>query len=439
MRGTLTALCCFVLAAVAFGRTDAPVNLLTYPIVDTGQTQCFSNTGQLRRIPRPGQAFYGQDAFYEANLPRYRNNKDGTITDLNTGLMWQKDYHQDRKQTFHQAKAKAKTLKLAGYTDWRLPTIKALYSLIDFNGCVRARTPVPYIDTNYFKFRFGDEGRGERIIDAQYWSSTEYVGTTMDGQATVFGVNFADGRIKGYPCDRGMRGGANRQFVRYVRGNPDYGKNRYVDNKDGTVSDLATGLMWTKADSGKTMNWQQALAYCEKLKLAGHSDWRGPNAKELHSIVDYTRAPDAKHRARRGPAINPIFNTTDGEGWFWSSTTHLDGRVPGERAVYIAFGRATGFMGFRRGEPKRLMNVHGAGAQRSDPKSGDPNSPRYAAGIGPQGDVIRILNYVRAVRSINPQTVRIVQPSTKPIPPSSLGRRDEHRGPRRPGRRPGGW
>ena len=28
------------------------------------------------------------------------------------------------------------------------------------------------------------------MIDAQYWSSTEYVGTTMNGAATVFGVNF---------------------------------------------------------------------------------------------------------------------------------------------------------------------------------------------------------------------------------------------------------
>ena len=43
-----------------------------------------------------------------------------------------------------------------------------------------------------------------------------------------------------------------------------------------------------------------------------------------------------------------------------------------------------------------LLDVHGAGAQRSDPKSGD--AADYAGGHGPQGDVVRIDNYVRCVR-----------------------------------------
>ena len=45
-----------------------------------------------------------------------------------------------------------------------------------------------------------------------------------------------------------------------------------------------------------------------------------------------------------------------------------------------------------------LVDVHGAGAQRSDPKSGDPDD--YPYGFGPQGDVIGIYNYVRCVRDI---------------------------------------
>jgi hypothetical protein len=42
------------------------------------------------------------------------------------------------------------------------------------------------------------------------------------------------------------------------------------------------------------------------------------------------------------------------------------------------------------------VDVHGAGAQRSDPKTGDP--AMFPHGRGPQGDVIRIYNYVRLVR-----------------------------------------
>ena len=45
-----------------------------------------------------------------------------------------------------------------------------------------------------------------------------------------------------------------------------------------------------------------------------------------------------------------------------------------------------------------LQDVHGAGAQRSDPKAGDPGD--YPQGHEPQGDVIRVFNYVRLVRDI---------------------------------------
>jgi hypothetical protein len=56
----------------------------------------------------------------------------------------------------------------------------------------------------------------------------------------------------------------------------------------------------------------------------------------------------------------------------------------------VAFGEALGYMG------NAWIDVHGAGAQRSDPKSGDP--AEYASGHGPQGDAVRIYNYARCVR-----------------------------------------
>ena len=109
---------------------------------------------------------------------------------LNTGLMWQKTPDLKGQKTFREALAGAERLRLGGHADWRLPTIKELYSLIDFNGNVRARPPRPYIDTRFFDFAYGDEGLGQRRIDARYWSSSEYVGLTMRGSATVFGVHF---------------------------------------------------------------------------------------------------------------------------------------------------------------------------------------------------------------------------------------------------------
>jgi cysteine-rich repeat protein len=61
-------------------------------------------------------------------------------------------------------------------------------------------------------------------------------------------------------------------------------------------------------------------------------------------------------------------------------------------AVYVAFGRGLGSL-----DGVNVIDVHGAGCQRSDPKDGDPNDyPGW--GFGPQGDVQRVFNYVRCVR-----------------------------------------
>jgi len=61
----------------------------------------------------------------------------------------------------------------------------------------------------------------------------------------------------------------------------------------------------------------------------------------------------------------------------------------------VAFGEALGWMQDPNGT-YQLLDVHGAGAQRSDPKTGDPAV--YPHGNGPQGDVIRIHNFARCVR-----------------------------------------
>ena len=368
----------------------------TYKIVDTGIKNFYSDVAKIGEV-KAGEAFYGQDANFAGSQPSYTNNGDGTITDNITGLMWEQNMGE--KITFDEAFTKAKNSRLGGHSDWRVPTIKELYSLIQFTGKVKGAEAIDFfIDTNFFEHPLGDVSIGEREIDAQTWSSAEYVGKTMLGDATVFGVNFIDGRIKGYPKYKPFVGTANKLYFRLVRGNVEYGNNKFTENNDGTISDLATGLMWQKADDGISRNWEESLKYAEGLKLAGYDDWRVPNAKELQSIVDYTRSPQTTN----SPAIDAIFETTEivypngNSGhypFFWTGTTHLDGANPYASAVYIAFGEGLGEMN------GILMDVHGAGCQRSDPKSGKRDDyPQY---WGPQGDVRYVYNYVRCVRDID--------------------------------------
>lgn len=55
--------------------------------------------------------------------------EDKVVFDHQTGLMWQKDY--EEKQDWEKAMEYAKNLKYAGYSDWRLPTLDELSTLVD--------------------------------------------------------------------------------------------------------------------------------------------------------------------------------------------------------------------------------------------------------------------------------------------------------------------
>ncbi len=403
-------------AAVLTVDRSVQVVKASYPVPDTMQSACYNATTGIT-CPSPGQAFYGQDSQFEGYQPRFTRSADGlTVHDDVTGLTWQHtpDTNADGtinasdKLTLAQAQARPATLNAAhygGFSDWRLPTIKEQYSLMDFRGTDPSGLSgndtsglTPYIDRTWFDFAYGDTSAGERIIDSQYASSTLYAASSTK----LFGVNFADGRIKGY--DLTMPGGSTKTFfVQCVRGNTAYGINDFVNNGNGTVTDRATGLMWMQADSGTGMNWQDALAWAQTKNAANHlgySDWRLPNAKELQSLLDYTRSPDTTGSA----AIDPLFNVSTFTGelcsteypWYWASTTHGQYNGSGAAGIYVCFGRSTGYM-------SGWVDVHGAGAQRSDPKSGNLNNYSYAAcgyynSIAPQGDSVRILNYVRLVR-----------------------------------------
>jgi len=81
----------------------------------------------------------------------------------------------------------------------------------------------------------------------------------------------------------------------------------WVDNGDGTVSDLNSGLMWQQSSNGSYVAWQSALDYCNGLSLAGYSDWYLPTIGEIWQMYDY----------QAGTCYSVFSGCSD----FWSSTS----------------------------------------------------------------------------------------------------------------------
>ena len=207
------------------------------------------------------------------------------------------------------------------------------------------------------------------------WSSNYYLVDTEEAVKNVaFIVNDWTGHIKALD---------GRRYVRCVSGD-EYGINDFVDNGDSTVTDAATGLMWTQDDSGEAMNWEAALAYAEASTDAGYDDWRLPNVKELQSIADYSGV---------FPAIDStLFNLTGitneaGNAdypYYWTSTSNPYIDPNDEYGYWYAWYVAAGYAVDANGN-----DTHGAGAVRFDTKSEDGAN-------GPDGE--RYYNYVRLVR-----------------------------------------
>ena len=238
---------------------------------DTGQTQSFTDT-------------FGEDSDYTINPPSYTDNGDGTVTDNVTSLMWQQE-DDDTRRTWDEACSYCDDLALAGHSDWRLPSKKELMGIVDYG------TGSPTIDTTYFL--------GTNV--SYYWSSTTYA----NNSSYAWSVHFNVGIVNYY---------YNKSWYYYVRcvRSPELNFGNFTDNGDGTVTDNNTMLMWQQ-DEGGQKTWEDAISYCEGLSLAGHTDWRLPNIKELESITD-----DSLYN----PAIDTSFFPNVYASNYWSSTTY---------------------------------------------------------------------------------------------------------------------
>ena len=252
-----------------------------WSLPDTGQTGSYTPT-------------FGEDSDYALNPPSYTDDGDGTVVDNVTGLMWQKA--DSGELTFESATNYPSTLALGGFSDWRLPTAHELYGILNLS------LANPALNTNVFT-----------ASAAEYWWSSD----RQSGNASNIWVSNSGGGIGPHPKGETLSAGGTKRFhTRCVRGVAVTG-HRFVKNADGTASDLDTGLVWQQAPLATVTNWEGALRYAEGLSLAGSSDWRLPNIKELQSINDESLI--------RPSVDTNLFPGTGQTARFWSSTTRCNG------------------------------------------------------------------------------------------------------------------
>jgi hypothetical protein len=159
------------------------------------------------------------------SLDHFVLNDTGTVTDKDTGLMWRQAT--DVPMTWESALTHCEHLVFAGYSDWRLPTIKELFTLVDH------RRANPAIDPAFFP---GTQG-------SDYYSASSFTNAAthcwqMDFGYGNFGyVNYNWGK-------------SNNTYVRAVRG----GQNRSLGHLVIFVPAQASRWMWI-SDNIMPMAW----------------------------------------------------------------------------------------------------------------------------------------------------------------------------------------
>ena len=338
----------------------------------------FAQQGAIQ-LPATGQttSYYpGDDGTLQKGVPlpasRFTDHGNGSATDNFTGLMWVTDANliATRDPSFDQDRTpgdgdvdwiralnyveKLNGENFLGHNDWRLPAVNELLSLIDYS--------LPHA---------GIAGNHPFInLKQGYWSATTYEWGRWGGIAVFLkeyrvhsNTNLPPGHVEGLSKDLDsyspkyyklyvlpVRDGDNPgsielpqsgQKITYFPGDDGdlkpgtpWPSARLVDNRDQTITDRLTGLMWTQdanvmlsrdpdfAGEWGRVEWTDALDYVAKLNsenYLGYSDWRLPNRNEFMSLFDYGRNKSALPEGN--PFIHADMQLDSAVFSCWTSTT----------------------------------------------------------------------------------------------------------------------
>lgn len=248
----------------------------------------------------------------------YLHNGGATVYDTTTGLLWMRcplgktwtgSACSGTESKLTWAQAKAQIIDFSGRSDWRLPNVRELQSLLSLENYN------PAIDSFAFP---GTPG-------SSFWSSTADAYASSEG----WYVSFVEGTT-GHALNDYL-GTPLTLPVRMVSGVPDASAHAtarpasdYADLGSGMAKHLPTGLIWQRCARGQnwtgstcsgtalSYTWEQAMTVTDGT--GGFGDWRLPTQKELLTLVDYTL---------NSPAINRSWFPNSPASGFWSATNYV--------------------------------------------------------------------------------------------------------------------
>lgn len=139
--------------------------------------------------------------------------------------------------------------------------------------------------------------------------------------------------------------------VKFLKENMD----KFIDNKNGTVTFKSNGLMWQRCSVGqtwtgetcsgeaKTMTWDDAMKLSNRF--AGYNDWRLPTREELKTLVfcsdgEYDSNSDwicTNNLKVTHPTINSLYFPNTQSYSYWSSLTFSSSSALSSKAWFVHF------------------------------------------------------------------------------------------------------
>ncbi len=320
--------------------SSCPQNtILKYPL-KTGQENIFAYE-DITTIP---PSFYYDDGYTKKGYDKnFQNLNDGTVYNSNYDLYWQ-DNEVYEEYNLTVAKNYCRDLNLASNSNWRLPNIYELVSLLNLDGMNNlvdsSFTYMPYgsyytnnefinndkvyvvnFEQNDFYISKIDKEYDANLTISQYGTLVGLVQEPTYGPRTGELIKIEDSTIyydeiknllttltyysrfdenstliatdgpfivQEVPANAPEIKILKKTYIKCVSGKEITNFNFQRDSKQGIVKDTLTNLIWqdTADVVNRKFQWGESVKYCSNLNLAGNDDWRVPTISELLTIVD---------------------------------------------------------------------------------------------------------------------------------------------------------